>query len=213
VNEQDLTEQDFTELTDPALLRRLVGEPIKRVAEKVRTSLHPHDVAWLSRSPFCLIATSDADGNLDVSPKGDPEGLALVLDDRTIAIPDRPGNRRVDGFFNILANSHVGLLFLVPGRGDTLRINGRARLITDAPFFDRLIVRGHRPDVVTLVEIDEVFYHCSKAFLRSALWSPDTWDPDAVPSRPEIAHAVERPEDSFAEVLAYYGAGYGASLY
>ena len=208
-----MTDSDLVELTDVSELRELLGEPIKRVAEKVRSSLHPHDIAWLAGSPFCLIATSDAEGNLDVSPKGDPPGFTLVLDERTIALPDRPGNRRVDGFVNILSNNHVGLLFLVPGRGDTLRINGRARLLTDAPFFDRLIVRGHRPTIVTVVDIDEVFYHCSKAFLRSDLWKPEAWNAESVPSRAEIAHAVERPDDSWDDVLAYYGSGYGTNLY
>jgi hypothetical protein len=204
---------DYVELTDAAALRAMIGQPIKRVADKVRSSLHELDLAWLAQSPFCLVATADAEGNLDVSPKGDPAGFALALDDRTIAIPDRPGNRRVDGFLNILANPHVGVLFLVPGRGDTLRVNGRARLVTDAPFFDRMTVEGHRPGVVTLIEIDEVFYHCSKAFQRSSLWNPESWQPESVPSRAEIAHAVERPEDSLETVRAYYGPGYASNLY
>ncbi|GAA3436057.1 hypothetical protein BJ998_002411 [Kutzneria kofuensis] len=201
------------EITSVDELSELVGEPVKRVAEKVRPALHELDRQWLAASPFCLIATSAADGSCDVSPKGDPPGFTLVLDDRTIAVPDRPGNRRVDGWRNILSNPHVGLLYLLPGRGDTLRINGRARLLSDAPFFDQMVVKGHRPKIVMLVDIDEVFHHCAKAFLRSALWRPETWDPDSVASRPAIAKALERPEDPLAELERYYGPTYANNLY
>ncbi|HEX3650283.1 MAG TPA: pyridoxamine 5'-phosphate oxidase family protein [Pseudonocardiaceae bacterium] len=204
---------ELVQITTQGELAELVGEPVRRVAEKVRPSLHEVDREWLAQSPFCLIATSDQDGGCDVSPKGDPPGFTLVLDEKTIVVPDRPGNRRVDGFRNVLANPHVGLIYLVPGRGDTLRINGRARLLRDAPFFDRLVVRGHRPALALLVEIEEVFYHCSKAFLRSKLWQSESWRPDAVPSRPVISKAVERPEDSLAELERYYGPGYGEKLY
>jgi len=194
-------------------LRRLVGSPVKRVAEKVRPDLHPIDREWLAASPFCLLATAAADGTCDVSPKGDPPGFTHVLDDRTIAIPDRPGNRRVDGFANLLENPHVGLIFVIPGRPDTLRINGSARLVREAPFFDELVVAGHRPSLAIVVDVEEVFYHCSKAFLRSALWNPASWAPTAVPSRARIAHAVERPNETLAEVEAYYGSGYAENLY
>ncbi|MFI1091475.1 MSMEG_1061 family FMN-dependent PPOX-type flavoprotein [Streptomyces sp. NPDC020917] len=201
------------EITSEAELRELIGEPTPRDAGKVRTSLDALDRAWLAAAPFCLVATSDGAGACDVSPKGDPAGIALVLDDRTLAIPERPGNRRADGFRNILANPHVGLLFLVPGRGDTLRVNGRARLLRDADFFDRMAVKGHRPQVVLLVEVDEVFSHCSKSFLRSALWKPDTWQPEAAPSRARMAAGQERRGESVEELEVYYGPGYGSRLY
>lgn len=204
---------ELVEITTPEELTELVGEPVRRVAEKVRTSLHDVDRAWLARSPFCLLATSDSAGSCDVSPKGDPPGFTLVLDDTTIVVPDRPGNRRADGFRNVLSNPHVGLIYLVPGRPDTLRINGRARLVRDAPFFDRLVVKGHRPTLALLVEIEEVFYHCAKAFLRSRLWQQETWEPDAAPSRPVISKAVERQDEDLAELERYYGPGYGERLY
>jgi uncharacterized protein len=204
---------ELVEITSLDELTSLIGQPIPRVADKVRTRLHELDRAWLAESPFCLLATAAADGTCDVSPKGDPRGFTHVLDDTTLVLPDRPGNRRVDGFRNILGNPHVGLIYLVPGRGDTLRINGRASLIRDAPFFDELIVRGHRPTLAVLVHVDEVFYHCSKAFLRSELWRPESWQPDAVPSRTRIAHTLERPDDSIEELERYYGPGYGAQLY
>ena len=167
----------------------------------------------MAASPFCLVATSDATGTCDVSPKGDPAGqLTYVLDDTTIALAERPGNRRVDGYRNVLANPHVGLLFVLPGRGDTLRINGRARLVSDAPFFDDMIVKGHRPVLALVVDIEEVFHHCAKAFLRSQLWQPDTWTA-RVPARPVIAHTLERPEASMEELTAYYGPRYATKLY
>ena len=175
-------------------------------------TLHDLDRQWLAASPFCLIAHADADGTCDVSPKGDPPGqLAYVLDDTTIAIAERPGNRRADGYKNILANPHVGLLFMIPGRGDTLRINGRARLVADAPFFDQ-IVKGHRPILAVVVEIEEIFHHCAKAFLRSKLWRPDTWE-DPVPPRSVIARTLETPDKSLAELTEYYGPAYAEKLY
>jgi PPOX class probable FMN-dependent enzyme len=200
------------EITTPARLRELVGEPAERARTKERAVLHDLDRQWLASSPFCLVATSDAQGRCDVSPKGDPPGFARVLDDVTIAIPERPGNRRVDGFLNILQNPHVGLIFVIPGRGDTLRINGRARLVADAPFFDDMVVAGHRPVLALVVDVEEVFHHCSKAFLRSNLWDPQAWR-DEMPSRARIAKALERPDDSLAELERYYGPGYSAGLY
>ena len=204
---------EIVEITSEDELTALLGEPLKRVAEKVRPKLHEMDRAWLAESPLCLVATSDAEGRCDVSPKGDPRGFTLVLDETTIVLPERPGNRRADGFRNVLANPHVGLIYLIPGRGDTLRINGRATLVRDAPFFDDLVVKGHRPQLALVVAVEEVFYHCPKAFLRSELWRPETWTPTAAPSRPVIAKAIERPDDTMAELEEYYGAAYAAKLY
>ncbi|MGZ4592458.1 MAG: pyridoxamine 5'-phosphate oxidase family protein [Actinomycetes bacterium] len=194
-------------------LRSLLGEPSARAAGKDRARLHELDRAWLAASPFCLVATSGADGSCDVSPKGDPPGFTLVLDDSTIALPERPGNRRADGLRNVLGNPHIGLIYLVPGRGDTLRINGRARLVREAPFLDEMVVQGHRPVLAMVVEVEQVFYHCSKAFLRSALWSPESWDPGDLPSRAVIAKTLERADDSLERLEAYYGADYAKGLY
>ena len=194
-------------------LRELLGPVSERARTKVRTQLSEMDRLWLGASPFCLMSTSDESGECDVSPKGDPTGFTHVLDERTIVIPERLGNRRADSFHNILQNGQVGLLYLVPGRGDSLRINGRARLVSDGPFFDKLVVKGHRPSLALLVEIDEVFFHCSKAFLRSELWDPETWNADSVPSRPCIAKALENTEASLEELEAYYGEQYRKGLY
>ena len=201
------------EVTSESDLRALLGEPSSAALAKERTRLHAFDREWLAASPFCLMATAGADGRCDVSPKGDPPGFTLVLDDTTIAVPERPGNRRADGFVNILTNRHVGLIYLLPGRGDTLRINGRARLVRDAPFFDRMLVRGHRPVLAVVVEIEEVFHHCSKAFLRSRLWDTEAWDPDGVTSRAHIAKALERPETPLEDIQSYYGPAYAERLY
>ncbi|MFN2478006.1 MAG: pyridoxamine 5'-phosphate oxidase family protein [Pseudonocardiaceae bacterium] len=203
----------MTEITSEAQLRELIGEPLPRVAAKARPGLHEYDRQWLASSPLCFLATSDADGNCDVSPKGDPPGFTLVLDDTTIAIPERPSNRRADGFRNILGNPHVGLIYLVPGREDTLRINGAARLVSDASFFDQMRVKGHRPLLALVVRIEEVFYHCSKAFLRSELWQPTTWNAAAVPSRAQIAQRLERPNDALEDLERYYGPAYATRLY
>jgi PPOX class probable FMN-dependent enzyme len=200
-------------VSDERQLREIVGDPVPTVANKVRASLHDLDRAWLAASPMCLVATSAADGTCDVSPRGDPPGFTHVLDDRTIAIPDRPGNRRVDGFRNILQSPQVGLVFLVPGRGDTLRINGRATLVHDAAFFDEMVVAGHRPRLALVVELTEVFYHCSKAFMRAALWKPETWEPDALASRAVIARTLERPDDSLETLEEHYGPRYAETLY
>jgi hypothetical protein len=194
-------------------LREIMGVPGARAASKDRTRLHPVDRAWIAASPFLSMATADADGRCDVSPKGDPSGFVHIVDDVTIAIPERPGNRRADGFHNVLANPHVGLIFLIPGRTDTLRINGRARIVKQAPYFEALEVKGHRPSLALEVTIEQLFYHCSKAFMRSRLWSTEDWPRDGLPTRAEIIHATEEPDETLAELEAHYGPGYEAQLY
>jgi uncharacterized protein len=202
------------EVTTQAELRELVGEPGERSVTKERRTLHARDREWLAASPFCLVGTAGADGTCDVSPKGDPPGFTHVLDDCTIAIPDRPGNRRVDGFRNVLANPHVGLIYMVPGREETLRINGRARLVRRAPFFDDMVVRGHRPDLALVVEIEQIFFHCAKAFKRAALWRHGTWpDPAALPSIARITVDVQPTRETFEELERYYGPSYDERLY
>jgi uncharacterized protein len=201
------------EITTADELRDMLGTPTAAAAGKERSALDDLHRQWLAASPFCLVATSGADGACDVSPKGDPPGFTLVLDDRTIALPERAGNRRADGFHNILSNPHVGLVYLLPGRGDTLRINGRARLVRDADLLDRMVEKGHRPLLAMVVEVEQVFFHCAKAFLRSQLWEPESWRPDAVPSRARIAHRQERAGEDLADIERYYAETYAAGLY
>ncbi|WP_433564124.1 pyridoxamine 5'-phosphate oxidase family protein [Nocardia sp. CA-151230] len=205
----------MSEITDPVELRELLGEVAPRPRNKDRYSLHRWDREWIARSPFVVLATSDADGNCDASPKGDPAGFVQVIDDKTIAIPERPGNRRADGYLNILSNPHVGVLFLIPGRGDTLRINGRARLVRDAPYFDDMVVKGHRPILAIEVAIEQIFFHCSKAFMRSALWQPEQWPDDTMPSVARLVKDVQPATPETVEQLeAYYtGEGYRKMLY
>lgn len=208
-------EQNWTEIADLDALVALIGEPLPRARDKARPALTELDRDWLAATPFCVMATASADGTCDAAPKGDPPGdLVHVIDDVTIAIAERPGNRRADGYKNILENPYVGLNFFIPGRGDTLRINGRARLVSDAPFFDAMVVKGHRPVLAVVVEIDELFHHCAKAFLRSGLWDPGTWDPEGtVPRRAIIAQRLDSAEKSLEELDSYYGEQYAAGLY
>ncbi|MBS4751751.1 pyridoxamine 5'-phosphate oxidase family protein [Nocardioides sp. zg-ZUI104] len=207
--------QDWSEITDEAALTALLGEPTPAALAKERSALTAIDRDWLAASPFCVIGTADAEGRCDVSPKGDPAGsLVHVLDEHTIAIAERPGNRRADSYRNVLANPHVGLEFLIPGRGDTLRVNGRARLVSDAPFFDDLEVKGHRPVLALVVDVETVFFHCAKAFLRAGLWKPETWAPEAVvPRRAVVAQRMERADTPLDQLDEYYGPRYEENLY
>jgi uncharacterized protein len=208
---------EITEITTEAELREtLGGPPTGRAATKVRPDLHPLQIEWLKLSPFCVLATCDANGNCDASPKGDPAGdLIHVLDPRTIVIAERPGNKRADGYLNILSNPHVGVLSLIPGRNDTLRVNGRARLVRDAPWFDDLAVKGKRPVLAIVIDIDQVFSHCQKAFMRSGLWSSEQWpDIDAMPSVAALCKSVQDTTETLEELEAYYALpNYSRGLY
>ena len=203
----------YVPVLSEAELRDLLGEPAARSVTKERPRLHQRDREWLAASPFCLIATADADGRCDVSPKGDPPGFTYIIDDRTIAVPDRPGNRRADGFRNVLANPYAGTIYLVPGRADTLRINGRARLLRDAPFFDEMIVKGNRPRLALVIDIETIFFHCAKAFMRSKLWRSETWHPDVLPPHATIVKDVQDTPETLEELQRHYGPSYENLLY
>ena len=183
-------------VTSPEALRALVGKPSELAVRKEISHLDAHCRAFIARSPFVLIATSGASGRADVSPKGDPPGFVQVLDEHRLVIPDRPGNRRLDGMRNHLENPHVGLLFLIPGLEETLRVNGRAWIIRDEAVLARCAVMGKRPTLALGVYAEECFIHCAKAFKRAQLWQPDQW-PDraglASPSEMLVDHA--RPKD------------------
>lgn len=159
-------------IADEAGLRALF-EPTHDLAKiKCLDRLDPHAQAFIARSPFLCIGTQSADGRADVSPRGDPAGFVRMLDAQTLAIPDRPGNNRLDTLSNIVANPRVGLLFMIPGFDETLRINGTARLVTDPEILAPMTVNGKQPKLAILVEVREVFLHCAKAFRRSKLWDP-----------------------------------------
>ena len=191
------------ELNTADELRAIAGQPDRYVANKVKDRLAPIHRDWLAHSPLGFVATTDARGRVDVSPKGDPPGFVRVIDDTTIAIPERPGNKRVDGYLNVLQQPHIGTLFLIPGRGDTLRINGTARILADADYFAAMAVKGKRPVLALEIDVEEVFFHCAKAFLRSDTWDPSTWSPTAVPSAAQLAKAI-RYDWSQAELEARY---------
>lgn len=164
----------LTELRSRTELRELLGEPHPIVIDKVHDQLTDVDTDILARSPFCLLGTSDARGTCDVSPRGDAPGFTHVVDSGTLALPERPGNRRGDGLHNILDNPHAGLLYLVPGSRDVLRINGSVRILTDAPFFDAMADgTGRRPVLALLVEIEEIYRHCAQSLHRSRLWDAE----------------------------------------
>ena len=160
-------------ITTEAALRDLIGSPTDVVHTKISDSVNTLTRQFIERSPFMLLATSAADGTCDVSPRGDPAGFVHIVDERTLLVPERPGNRLADSLRNILANPNVGLLFLVPGVGDTLRVNGRATITTDGTLLEPLAVEGKTPELGLLIDVDEVFTHCSKAFIRSDLWNPE----------------------------------------
>ena len=191
------------EVTTVDELRAIVGHPIEAVAKKVTDRLSGAHRLWLAHSPLGFVATTDAQGRVDVSPKGDPPGFVQVLDEMTIAIPERPGNKRVDGYLNVLQRPHVGTLFVIPGRGDTLRINGHARILSDADYFDAMVVQGKRPILALEITVEEVFFHCAKAFLRSDAWDPQRWDPTAVPSVAQMAKAMHT-DMSLEELERYF---------
>lgn len=195
-------------------LRDLVGQPLPRTRDKVTDQLGEVHRDWLAHTPFVVLATAGTDGRTDASPKGDPPGrLVHVIDDHTVALAERPGNKRVDGYLNVLDNPHAGLVCVIPGRGDTLRINGRARLVRDAPWFDEMVVKGNRPLLALVIDVEEVFFHCAKAFMRSRMWHPEDWDPTAVSSRAEIAQLLERPDETIEALEEYYGSQYSTGLY
>ncbi len=156
-------------------LRAIYRQPGDGAVRKVLPALDGHCVSFLARSPFVLIGSSDGRGHADVTPKGDRPGFVAVLDPHTIAIPDRPGNNRLDTLENLIADPSIGLLFLIPGMNETLRINGRARITTDEALRQRFEVDGKLPLSVIVVTVEAAYMHCAKAFMRSQLWQPDSW--------------------------------------
>lgn len=202
-------------VTSARELRELIGEPTELARRKQLPGLDAHGREFIARSPFVLVATAGADGRCDVSPKGDAPGFVLVLDDRRLVIPDRPGNRRLDGMHNLLQNPHVGLIFLIPGREETLRVNGRAWITRDEALLERTAAMGKRPLLGIGVEAEEVFLHCAKAFKRSRLWEPPA--PEATAGLASMAQMLwdqTRPADrTLAQLERDLQEGYTKRLY
>jgi PPOX class probable FMN-dependent enzyme len=172
-------------------LRDLIGTPAEVVCSKITDRLNPLTRQYVDRSPLVCVATSDAEGHCDLSPRGDPAGFVRVLDERTLLLPERPGNRIADTLRNILVNPHVGLLFLVPGVTETFRVNGRASLTTDPELLAPCAVEGKVPKLGILVTVDEAYTQCSKALLRSNVWDVDRFlTPADMPTNGEIHRAI-----------------------
>jgi len=177
-------------VTSEQELRDMFGSPSERAVLKQQARLDEHGRAFIARAPFLLMATANAAGQCDVSPKGDAPGFVHVVDDTHLVIPDRPGNKRFDGMRNLLENPHIGLIFIVPGREETLRVNGRACIVKDADMLAPLAVNGKVPALGIGVEIEECYLHCAKAFKRSGLWQTESWaDSCALPSMARVLYA------------------------
>jgi uncharacterized protein len=195
-------------------LRELMGFPGQGAVDKELTFIDPHSKHFIEHAPFVLIATSSAEGKLDVSPKGDPAGFIRVLNEKTLVIPDRPGNRRLDGFTNLLQNPRIGLIFLIPGVEETLRVNGKAMLVRDQSLLDSMSWRGKVPTVAIAVEAEEVYFHCAKAFRRSNLWKPEEWpDRSVVPTLGKILLDQTKADTTAEKLDCYLEEAYEKSLY
>lgn len=208
--------QAFTDAVETeAELRGLVGEPSELAVRKQLDHIDYHCRSFLALSPFVLVGTFDSDGTCDVSPRGDMPGFVLVLDEKTLAIPERPGNRRLDSLLNILETGSVGLLFLVPGFEETLRINGRASVVRDADVLERPAAQGKRPALAIGVEVEACFLHCAKAFKRSELWDTEDWpDRSALPSLGQMLRDQgAAPETRTADLDRRIEEGYAKHLY
>jgi hypothetical protein len=180
---------------DETQLREIIGEPAALTQAKVVNRLNPLTRTFIERSPFVCVATGRPDGGLDISPRGDPAGFVRILDDRTLLLPDRPGNKIADTLTNLLADDRIALLFLIPGIGETFRVNGRARIVDDPELLAESTVEGKAPKLGLLVEIDEAYPQCPKALIRSDLWNPEKHvERSEMPSPGEIMRATADPE-------------------
>ena len=189
-------------LTGEAQLRSIYGEPMQRALKKDVAQLDEMCRRLIAASPMVLVASHAADGRCDVTPRGGPPGFVSVLDDRRLAIPDATGNRRLDTLVNVVSTGRAGLIFLIPGRDTTLRVNGPACVTADPELLEGLNAVGKAPRTAIVVEAEEAYAHCPKAFVRAQLWDPATWpEADDLPSPAEVSHAHMRdPELTVEEV-------------
>jgi uncharacterized protein len=206
---------DANRIADPAALRTVVGAPNPGSVNKEMPHLDEVCRQFLSMSTILFISSVGADGKADVSPRGDVPGFIKVIDERTIAIPDRPGNRRIDTMSNILANPDrsVGLIFLVPGVDEVMRASGRASVSSDPSLLAGMAVNGKAPKLAVLIALDEVFFHCGKALKRAGLWDPDKRiDRKRFPSYAEINHR-RRPHEQLEKIERFIADNYKNELY
>lgn len=202
-------------INEESQLRELLGEPSRLVQNKSITYLDEHCRDYIAKSPFLILSTADAEGNCDASPRGDAPGFVHVLDDRLLVIPERPGNKRMDSLRNILANPHVGLIFMIPTLEETLRINGRACVIRDAGVLEKMAVNGKVPTIGIGVQVEECYVHCAKAFMRSGLWNPEKWpSQETIPNMAQVlADHVKLPGVTAREVAIGLEDSYKNRLY
>lgn len=197
-----------------AQLRDLLGEPTAAVQQKIFDHVDEYAAAFIAKAPLAFLATCDGDGQLDVSPKGDAPGFVVVEDDKTLLLPDRPGNKLIFGFRNILQNPRVALIFVVPGVTETLRVAGSAELTRDPDLLTRLGARGKPALLVTRIHVEECFFHCGKAFLRSELWQPTTWPKGAAANiGKQLARKMNGGDDVAALIEEKLQEGYRERLY
>ena len=180
----------------------VIGKPSPRVTAKVLSKLDQICRDFISRSPFVIVASYDSSGCVDVSPKGDPPGFVKVLDDRMLAIPERPGNMRADTFRNVLQNPKVGLIFIIPGKGETLRVSGTAQIVHDIWLRESMAEAGRIPELALVVEVEEAFADCTKCMVRSRIWKPETWNPEGLASIGEAMVTHGQLDMSVAEMVA-----------
>ena len=206
---------EFTdEITSKSELRDILGYPTERVVNKVVRTIDRHCRAVIERSPFMLITSADSAGNMDISPKGDPPGFVRILDEKTLAIPDRKGNRRADTINNILENPKVGLYFLVPGFRESLRVTGTARIVRDLDLRESLAERGKAPELVIVVDVVDAFFHCAKCVIRSGLWECDEWaDPLGISSIAQILADHSNSSESVSEIAEQIKESHVNNLY
>lgn len=180
---------------DETRLREIIGEPLELTKAKIADRIHPLNNRFIELSPFVVVATGRPDGGLDVSPRGDPPGFVRVLDDKTLLLPDRPGNKLADSLTNLLEDDRIALIFLIPGINETFRVNGRARIVDDPELLAASAVEGKAPKLGILVTVEEAYGQCPKALLRSDLWNPDNHvSRDELPTPGEMMRAVADPE-------------------
>lgn len=184
------------EVTTIEELREMIGFPRQLIAGKETPYLTPLLAEFISQSPYFMLATAADDGTCDVSPRGDPAGAVLVFNEYTIVLADRPGNKRIDSLENIIKNPHVGLLFIIPGTDEVLRVNGKVTLTRDPELLAQLAQRGKEPQLAMVVHVEGAYTHCARSILRSKIWDPETWpDTDTIPTLQEmLAEQLHLPE-------------------
>ena len=207
-----MTDRGTHVIHDVAALRALYREPSALVQRKKVTRIDDVTARFVAGAPFFLLATADADGNCDVSPRGGPPGFVRVLDEHRLAVPDLSGNNLLDSLTNIVANPHVGLLFVIPGRDDTLRVEGRAVLTTDPQILARWDDELRRPRVAIEVEVNTLFIHCAKSFRRGRVWDPESWGELTAPDNCEMVVEQLGIDVAPADIRAGLEASYARDL-